>query len=40
MSGAPILIRDKVVGIVIEQTGNHLSFVSVEIISSVLTEIK
>ena len=40
MSGAPILLDNKVVGVVIEQEGNQLSIVSVEKIRMKLTDVE
>lgn len=40
MSGAPILLDNKVVGVVIEQEGNQLSIVSVEKIGMKLTDVE
>lgn len=40
MSGAPVLIDNKVIGIIIEQAGNQLSIVSTEKLAGVLTGVE
>lgn len=40
MSGAPVLIDNKVIGIIIEQAGNQLSIVSTKKLTGVLTDVE
>jgi DNA polymerase III delta prime subunit len=40
MSGAPVLIDNKVIGIIIEQAGNQLSIISTEKLAGILTDVE